>query len=177
MNNSVLAGLILGGVVLTAVAAYAGTRGGLPWDDYADVVSIEPAYDTKQTAQQVCNDETITEQVPVKDEKRIAGAAIGAVVGGVLGHQVGSGSGNTAATVAGAAAGGYAGSKIQKGMQEGNTETTTEQRCGTVYDNEKTPAGFMVTYLFEGKQGVVRMDHNPGKRLRMENGAPALAAT
>jgi uncharacterized protein YcfJ len=177
MKNSMLAGLIVGGVVLTAVAAYAGSRGGLPWDDYADVVSVEPAYDTKQIARQVCNDETVTEQVPVKDEKRIAGAAIGAVVGGVLGHQVGSGSGNTAATVAGAAAGGYAGSKIQKGMQERNTETTTEERCGTVYDDEKTPAGFLVTYEFEGKQGVVRMDHNPGKRLRMEDGAPVLTTT
>ena len=177
MKNSMLAGLIVGGVVLTAVAAYAVSRSGLPWDDYADVVSVEPAYDTKQIARQVCNDETVTEQVPVKDEKRIAGTAIGAVVGGVLGHQVGSGSGNTAATVAGAAAGGYAGSKIQKGMQERNTETTTEERCGTVYDNEKTPAGFLVTYEFEGKQGVVRMDHDPGKRLRMEDGAPVLTTT
>jgi uncharacterized protein YcfJ len=31
--------------------------------------------------------------------------------------------------------------------------------------------------VFEGKQGVVRMDHDPGKRLRMEDGAPVLATT
>jgi len=177
MNNSLLAGLILGGVVVTAVGAYAGTRGGLPWDDYADVVLVAQAYDTKQTARQVCNDQAVTDQAPVKDKKRIAGTAIGAVVGGVLGNQVGDGDGQKLATAAGAVAGGYAGNRIQKRMQEGNTDTTIEQGCSTVYDNEKTPAGFLVTYMYEGKQGVVRMDHNPGKRLLMENGAPVLVAS
>lgn len=176
MKNSILAGVIVGGIVLTAVAAYAGSRVDLPWEDYAEVVAVETAYDTKQIARQDCSDETVTTQVPVKDEKRIAGAAIGAVIGGVLGNQVGDGDGQKLATAAGAVAGGYAGSKVQKRMQEGNTETTTEQRCRTVYDTEKTPSGYLVTYLFDGKQSVVRMDHDPGKRIRMENGAPVLAA-
>jgi len=170
MNNPLMAGLIVGGVVLTAVAAYASSRVELPWQDYADVVSIEPAFDNKQTSRQVCGDEAVTTQVPVKDEKRIAGAAIGAVVGGVLGHQVGSGSGNTLATAAGAVAGGYAGSKVQKHMQENNTETTIDQRCGTVYDNEKVRAGYEVTYVLDGEQGVIRMDHDPGKRIRVKDG-------
>lgn len=176
MNNSMLAGLIVGGVVLTAVAAFASSRVDLPWEDYADVVLVETAYDTKQIAREDCSDETVTEQVPVKDEKRIAGAAIGAVIGGVLGNQVGDGDGQKLATAAGAVAGGYAGSKIQKRVQEGNTETRIEERCRIVYDTEKTPSGYLVTYLFEGKQSVVRMDRDPGKRLRMENGAPVLTA-
>ncbi len=171
MNNSLLAALILGGVAVVAVGAYASTRTNLnPWQDYAEVVSVEPAFDNKQVGRHVCNDEAVTQQVPVKDEKRIAGAAIGAVIGGVLGHQVGSGDGNKLATAAGAAAGGYAGSKVQKGMQERNTETVVEERCGTVYDNQKIPAGFEVTYVLDGTQGVVRMDHDPGKRIPVENG-------
>ena len=108
--------------------------------------------------------------MPIKDDKRIAGTAIGAVIGGVLGNQVGSGDGKKIATAAGAVAGGYAGSKVQKNLQENNTETVVEQRCGVVYDNQKIPAGFDVTYLLDGKQGVVRMDHDPGKRIRVENG-------
>jgi uncharacterized protein YcfJ len=108
--------------------------------------------------------------VPVKDEKRIAGTAIGAVIGGVLGNQIGDGDGQKLATAAGAVAGGYAGSKVQKGMQEGNTETIVVQGCETVYDNQKIPAGYQVTYLLDGKQGVVRMDHDPGKRIRVEDG-------
>ena len=171
MKNSLLAPLILGGVVVVAVAAYAGTRTDLnPWQDYAEVVAVAPAFENKQTARQACNDEAITQQVPIKDEKRIAGTAIGAVIGGVLGNQVGSGDGKKIATAAGAVAGGYAGSKVQKNLQENNTETAVEQRCGTVYDNNVIPAGFDVTYLLDGKQGVVRMDHDPGKRIRVENG-------
>ncbi len=175
MKNSLLAGLILGGVVVTAVGAYASTTSLNPWQDYADVVAIEPAFDNKQVARYVCNDESVTQQVPVKDEKRIAGAAIGAVIGGALGNQVGSGDGKKLATAAGAVAGGYGGSKVQKRMQENNTETVVEERCGTVYDNEKTPAGFEVTYLLDGKQGVVRMDHDPGKQIRVEDGELVLS--
>ncbi len=175
MKNSLLAGLILGGVVVTAVGAYASTTSLNPWQDYADVVAIEPAFDNKQVARYVCNDETVTQQVPVKDEKRIAGAAIGAVIGGALGNQVGSGDGKKLATAAGAVAGGYGGSKVQKRIQEKNTETVVEERCGTVYDNQKTPAGFEVTYLLDGKQGVVRMDHDPGKRIRVEGGELVLS--
>jgi uncharacterized protein YcfJ len=171
MKNSLLAPLILGGVVVVAVGAYASTQTNLnPWQDYADVVSIEPAFDDKQVGRYVCNDEGVTQQVPVKDEKRIAGTAIGAVIGGVLGNQIGSGDGKKLATAAGAVAGGYGGSKVQKRMQEGNNETVVEERCGTVYDIQKMPAGYQVTYLLDGKQGVVRMDHDPGKRIRVENG-------
>jgi uncharacterized protein YcfJ len=175
MNNSLLAGLILGGVVITAVGAYASTQMNLnPWQEYAQVVSVEPAFDNNRIPRQVCNDGTVTQQVPVKDERRIAGTAIGAVIGGVLGNQVGGGDGKKLATAAGAVAGGYAGNKVQKRMQEGNTETVAVQGCQTVYDYQKIPAGYQVTYVLDGRQGVVRMDHDPGKKIRVEDGALVL---
>lgn len=176
MKNSLLAGLILGGVVVTAVGAYASSRSDM-FQEYADVVAVAPAFDNKQTSRQVCSDEALTQQVPVKDEKRIAGAAIGAVIGGVLGHQVGSGDGNKIATAVGAVGGGYAGSKIQKGMQERNTETVVDERCETVYDNQKIPAGYDVSYELDGKSGTVRMDHDPGERIRVEGGELVLTRT
>lgn len=175
MNNSVLAGVIVGAVVVTAVGAIAANSGFNPLQDYATVVAVEPAYDVKRTPRAVCGDETVLEQAPVKDEKRIAGTAIGAVVGGVLGHQVGSGSGNTAATVAGAAAGGYAGSKIQKKMQENNVKESTEESCVTVYDIERTAAGYDVTYELDGAQRTVRMDHDPGDRIPVKDGEPLVS--
>lgn len=175
MNNSVLAGAIVGAVVVTAVGAVAANNGFNPLQDYATVVAVEPAYEVTRTPRAVCGDETVLEQAPVKDEKRIAGATIGAVVGGVLGHQVGSGSGNTAATVAGAAAGGYAGSKIQKRMQENNVEAKTEERCVTVYDTERSLDGYDVTYELEGQQRTVRMDRDPGDRIRVKDGEPDLS--
>lgn len=175
MNNSVLAGVIVGAVVVTAVGAVAANNGFNPLQDYATVVAVEPAYETNRIPRQVCGDETVLEQEPVKDEKRIAGAAIGAVVGGVLGHQVGSGSGNTVATVAGAAAGGYAGSRIQKEMQENNVKASTEERCVTVYDTEKTSVGYDVTYELDGSQRTVRMDRDPGDRIAIKGGEPVLS--
>jgi uncharacterized protein YcfJ len=170
MNNTALAGLIVGAVVVTAVGAVAANNGYNPLQDYATVVNVEAAYETSRIPREVCGDETVLQQAPVKDEKRIAGAAIGAVIGGVLGNQVGDGSGRTAATVAGAAAGGYAGSKIQKRMQEGNLEEAVDERCVVVYDTESTPAGFDVTYELDGVESVVRMDHDPGNRIPVEDG-------
>lgn len=175
MNKSTLTGVIVGAVAVTAVGAIATSNSGLnPFRDYARVVSVEPAFDVTRVPREACHEEMVERQVEPKDKKRVAGAAIGAVVGGVLGNQVGSGSGRDAATVAGAAAGGYAGSKIQKKMQEGNTETVAEQRCTIVYDTERTPAGYDVTWEFEGRQGVVRMDQDPGERLPMKDGEPVV---
>ena len=175
MNNTVLAGLIVGAVVVTAVGAVAANSGFNPLQKYATVVAVEPAFETNRIPREVCGDQTTLEQAPVKDEKRIAGTAIGAVVGGVLGSQIGSGSGRDAATVAGAAAGGYAGSKIQKRIQQGNVEESTETQCVTVYDIESVQAGYDVTYELDGVQKVVRMDHDPGKRIPVEDGKLVLS--
>ncbi len=175
MNNRILAGAIVATVAATAVGAVAVNNGYDPLQDYATVVAVETAYETKRVARQVCGDEAVLQQAPVKDENRIAGTAIGAVVGGVLGNQIGDGRGQTAATIAGAAAGGYAGNKIQKRMQEGNLEESVEQRCVTVYDTESIPVGFDVTYELDGVERVVRMDRDPGERIPVEDGEPDLS--
>ena len=175
MNNTALAGIIIGAVVVAAVGAMAANSGFNPLQEYAKVVAVEPAFETNRIPRQVCGDETTLQQAPVKDDKRIAGTAIGAVVGGVLGSQVGSGSGRDAATVAGAAAGGYAGSKIQKRIQQGNVEKTTEEQCVMVYDTESVQAGYDVTYELDGVQKVVRMDRDPGERIPVENGELVLS--
>ena len=178
MQKPALIGVIAGAIAVTAIGAVATTKYGLnPLADYADVVAVEPNIRTSRVAREVCRDEQVAQQAPVKDEKRIAGTAIGAVVGGVLGHQVGDGSGKDLATVAGAVAGGYAGSKIQKGMQEGNTETVAEQRCSTVYDTESTLEGYKVTYRLDGKEDVVIMDHEPGDRIRVKDGEPVTSGS
>ncbi len=176
MNKSALTGVIVGAVAVTAIGAVATTKYGLnPLADYADGVAVEPNIKTTKVAREVCRDEQVTRQAPVKDEKRIAGTAIGAVVGGVLGHQVGDGSGRTLATAAGAVAGGYAGSKAQKELQERNTDTVTEQRCETVYDSQSSQEGYKVTYRLDGKESVVIMDRDPGKRIRVKDGEPVLS--
>lgn len=169
MNKSMLIGAVAGAVAVTAGGAVAGYKS---WEQqhYAQVLSAELVTQRVKTPRQECHEETVTHQQQPKDEHRVAGTVIGAVVGGVLGNQVGGGSGKKVATVAGAAAGGYAGNQVQQRMQKGNTYTTTEQKCTTAYDIEQRPAGYNVTYQVDGKTEVVHMDHDPGKRIPIENG-------
>jgi uncharacterized protein YcfJ len=145
---------------------------------FAKVVNSQPIIETERVAREECHDEQVTRQKPVKDEKRVAGAALGAVIGGVIGNQIGDGDGRKLATVAGAVAGGYAGSKVQKRIQDGNTEVVTEKVCKTVYDTREKRTGYTVTYTVDGQMHTARMDRDPGvgASLPMQNGQPVLSA-
>ena len=169
MNKSLITGLVVGGIAVTAAGAFAGYQA---MDDRhsAEVLNVEPLTKTVRTPRQVCSDELVSHQAPTNDPKRITGTVIGAVAGGVLGNQIGGGDGKTIATVAGAAAGGYAGSKVQKHMQEGNTTQTVEQRCRTVYDSAEKPDGYEGRYRLAGQEGTVRTDRAPGQTIPVENG-------
>jgi uncharacterized protein YcfJ len=98
------------------------------------------------------------------------------MVGGVIGNQIGDGTGQTVATVAGAAAGGYAGSKVQKHVQDGNTTQSVEQRCKTTYDSAQQADGYQVRYRLGDREGTVRMDHDPGRSIPVENGELVLTS-
>src|SRR6185503_870171 len=134
MNRSMMIGIVAGGIAATALGAVASYKMIEDRQNYAQVLDVEPVTKTVRTPRQVCHDEMVTHQAPVKDPKRVTGAVVGAVVGGVLGNQIGDGRGQTVAPVAGAAAAGYAGSKIQQKTQEANPYQASETRCSTVYD-------------------------------------------
>jgi len=174
MNKSLIIGLIVGGVAVTALGAYAGYQ-AMENRGSAEVLNVEPMTRTVQTPRQVCSDVVVSTTSPSSDPKRVTGAVMGAVVGGVVGNQIGDGSGQTAATVAGAAAGGYAGSKIQKHMQEDGTTQSVQQQCRTVYDSVQQADGYEVRYRLNGQEGTVRMDHDPGKYIPVEGGQLVLA--
>jgi uncharacterized protein YcfJ len=176
MDKSLLIGLVTGAVAVTAIGGVAGYKVMHPEPVYAEVVSVKEITKTIRTPHQVCKDEVVTRQAPVKDQNRLAGTAIGAVLGGVLGNQVGGGNGKTLATVAGVAAGGYAGNRVQKNMQESDRQTSVEKRCKTEYESHEKTLGYDVTYHLGDKNGVVRMDHNPGQRIPVQNGQLILTA-
>ncbi|MEI7038001.1 glycine zipper 2TM domain-containing protein [Fulvimonas yonginensis] len=142
---------------------------------YARVVSVDPVRKTVSNPRQVCHDEVVTHSEPPKDQHQIAGTAIGAVAGGLLGHQVGGGKGKTLATVAGAVAGGYAGKKIQENRQQANVTTTTERKCETVNDTSTKVVGYNVRYEYNGVTRTVRMDHDPGDRVQVQEGVVAVS--
>ena len=143
---------------------------------YARVVSVTPVRGAPSAPRQECHDETVTQRAPVKDTHQIAGTAIGAVVGGLLGNQVGGGKGRTLATVAGAAGGGYAGHEIQKNHQDNNTVSNVQKHCTTVNDNSPGQVvAYDVSYEYKGVTRTVRMDHDPGDRLQVQEGVVAVS--
>ncbi|HWU76585.1 MAG TPA: glycine zipper 2TM domain-containing protein [Rhodanobacter sp.] len=142
---------------------------------YAKVVSVEPVRSTVNNPKQVCHDETVTHTAPPKDQHRIAGTAIGAVVGGLVGHQVGGGKGRTLATVAGAVGGGYAGNKIEQHTQKAQVTTSVERKCDTVNNTSSKIVGYDVRYVYNGVTRTVRMDHDPGDRVQVQEGVTAVS--
>lgn len=142
---------------------------------YAKVVSVDPVRTTVNNPKQVCRDEVVSHTAPPKDQHQIAGTAIGAVLGGVLGNQVGGGKGKTLATVAGAVGGGYAGKKVQESRQHGTVTTTTERHCDTVNNTSSKIVGYDVRYEYNGVTRTVRMDHDPGDRVQVQEGVTAVS--
>ncbi len=142
---------------------------------YAQVVSVDPVRSTVNHPKQVCRDETVTHTAPPKDQHRIAGTAIGAVVGGLVGHQVGGGKGKTLATVAGAVGGGYAGNRIEASRQKPQVTTSVERKCDTVSNSSSKIVGYDVRYVYNGVTRTVRMDHDPGDRVQVQEGVTAVS--
>jgi uncharacterized protein YcfJ len=163
------------GVSNDAADAGAGMTSADGGAKYAKVVSVDPVRSTVNHPKQVCHDETVTNTAPPKDEHRIAGTAIGAVVGGLVGNQVGGGKGKTLATVAGAVGGGYAGNRIQASRQEAKVTTSVERKCSTVNNTSSKIVGYDVRYEYNGVTRTVRMDHDPGDRVQVQEGVTAVS--
>jgi uncharacterized protein YcfJ len=174
MDKSLVTGLVAGAVVAVGATAFAGLKMMHKSPEYAEVLKVTPLTKTVHTPRQDCHDETVTHQAPVKDEHQVIGTVAGAVLGGVIGHQIGGGRGRDIATVAGAAGGGYAGNRIQKNMQDKDTYNTTEQKCATVYDSSEKRTGYEVRYRLNGQEATVKMDHDPGERIPVRDGALVL---
>lgn len=122
MHTRMLAGVVIGGMSLLLLGA-------------CNETDPEDPQLAANAPREVCTEEVVTRQKPVKDEDRVLGTVAGALVGGVVGHEVGGkGTSQDVATVGGAVAGGYAGNRIQKSVQDNATEQTTERVCRPVND-------------------------------------------
>lgn len=167
------------GAAADGTAAVSGAPGGAGANadngvTYAKVVSVDPVRQANNP-QQVCHDQTVTHTAPPKDQHRIAGTAIGAVAGGLLGHMVGGGKGNTLATVAGAVGGGYAGNRIEASRQHAQVTTSVERQCNTVQGSGSQIVAYDVRYVYNGVTRTVRMDHDPGDRVQVQEGVTAVS--
>lgn len=75
MNNSALAGIIVGVVVLAAAGSIFAGSDYNPLQKYATVVSVEPAFNTTRTPRQVCGEEALLAQSPTAGESAPAAPA------------------------------------------------------------------------------------------------------
>jgi uncharacterized protein YcfJ len=160
---------------VAAAPAQAPARAQDNGPQYAQVVSVEPVRQSINDPQRVCHDRVVTHTAPPRDEHRVAGTAIGAVAGGLLGHMVGGGRGNTLATVAGAVGGGYAGNRIEAAHQEGQVTQTVQRECDTVDNASSKVVAYDVHYVYNGVTRTVRMDHDPGDRVLVQQGITAVS--
>ena len=174
MNKSMWVGTVFGAGLATAAGGFAGYK-MLSDRDYAQVVAVTPVTESIKTPREECSDQVVTKQEPVKDTHKIAGTVLGAVAGGLLGNAIGGGGKNTAAKIAGAAAGGYAGNKTQESLQKSDTYQTTQRVCKTLYDVSERTVGYDVKYQIGDVPGQVRMDHDPGDTIPLQDGKLALA--
>jgi uncharacterized protein YcfJ len=175
MNRSMVVGTVLGVSVAAVGASFAGYK-MMSQQDYADVVQVTPLVEQVTTPRQECHDASVTRQKPIKDPNRLTGTVIGAIAGGVLGNELGGDGSNTGAKIAGAAVGGLAGNKVQQSMQQGATYTTTETVCATMQDVTERTVGYNVSYRIGDATNQVRMDHDPGSRIPLQDGQLRLDA-
>jgi uncharacterized protein YcfJ len=79
-RNTVLSGIIVGGAAIAAAAAIAVSSGYNPLQEYATVVSVEPAFEATRTPRIVCGDEATlaaAQASPLADAPAPATAAPG----------------------------------------------------------------------------------------------------
>ncbi len=167
-------------VAMPAVAAPAATTTGVTPQstpaDHADVIGVKEITKTIRTPREVCEDVQVQEQAPVKDPNRITGTVAGGAAGGALGYSLGHGKkGKKIAAAAGAVGGAIVGNQVQKGMQESDVVTTTKRVCHTEYDESQKVVGYKVTYLLDGKEGVVKTSFKPGATLPVKDGKVAVS--
>lgn len=170
-NRNADAGVSPGGSAAMSAPVAAGDSG----PKYGKVVSVDPVHSKSNNPRQVCHDETVSHTAPPKDQHRIAGMAIGAIAGGLLGNQIGGGKGKTLATVAGAVGGGYAGNRIEAHNQQGQVTTSVERKCSTVNNSTDKIVGYDVRYEYNGVTRTVRMDHDPGNRVEVQEGVTSVS--
>jgi uncharacterized protein YcfJ len=144
MNNSALAGIIVGAVVVAAAGSFFASSDYNPLQTYATVVSVEPAFNTTRTPRQVCGDEATMAQAPTD---------------GVAAPSAAPAEAPKPAPAA----------KPADGAKPA-TQPVEAGPCVVVYDTSSIQSGYDVTYELDGAQKMVRMDHAPGKRIPVEGG-------
>lgn len=133
---------------------------------YANVVGATAVYGPVQVPEtrQICREE----QVTYKRRPSPAGPILGALAGAAIGNAIDGGYRRTTGTLLGAAAGGAIGYGIaSEAAGPGASEHYEVCDDFTEYHTQRGITGYEVTYDYNGYQGQLFMDHNPGASVRV----------
>jgi uncharacterized protein YcfJ len=171
MNSKILVGvsaLLLGAVSVGAFAGDRYHRGRAHDRDarYAEVLRVDPLI------------ERVRYTVPVEhcwNEQRAyrggsgGGAVVGGVIGAAIGSNIGRGDDRPVTTIAGAIIGAAIGS--QAARDDRGVRYETVRRCETAYEErwDHQVVGYRVSYVYRGRQDVVRLDYDPGDWVRIDD--------
>jgi uncharacterized protein YcfJ len=132
----------------------------------ARVSHVEPIIDVVQIPQQrrECWDEVVSGSTT---HHSADGMLVGAIIGGVIGHNVGNKHNRGATTAMGTVIGATIGHDSDRSYQQ--PYRYTEQRCSvsTDYIEEERIRGYRVSYKYQGQHYTTRMDHDPGRHVRL----------
>ena len=151
--------------------------------DYARVVSVKPVIRTVRVdnPHQYCWDETEYRQSHYQSRYQPQMAyqrtrknsytplILGGILGGVIGNQVGGGTGNDLLTVGGVILGASIGHDIAGRAGGQRFQPARQHRCEVVHDyhQEERIEGYDVGYVYNGHRFFRRMDHPPGRKVRV----------
>jgi uncharacterized protein YcfJ len=169
MKGRILAsGAVLALAISQTALADHGRYGRGDYDrDYARVVAVEPMIERVRYTVPVENCWVEgRERAPVnRTGATIVGGAMGALIGNTIGH----GDGRRAATLGGAMVGAVLGSEAARSDRRYGPRYEEVQRCHTGYEErfDEHVAGYRVTYVYNGREGVTRLPYEPGRYIRV----------
>jgi uncharacterized protein YcfJ len=150
-------------VILLSVVTVDQSRAA-EYEATARVVNVTPRMETSNVPHQEC---TTDAPVATGDHSNV-GAILGGLTGAILGAQVGKGNGRVAAAAVAAGTGAIVGDRLDNGS------TQPVQHCRTVYEVQQRPAGYMVTYDYQGQTMTDYLARDPGATVRVHVHVQAL---
>lgn len=167
MNKRILLPLILTLASAPLAARPYDDRAAPPvFYDKARVVDVKPIIEVVQVPTE--HRDCWTEEVSGSRTRRSSGGLlVGGIIGGVIGNHVGRG--DPAATAAGTIIGAAVGNDADR-HQYREPYRHTEHHCQVrdEYYEEERVSGYRVTYRYRGENYTTRMNHEPGKFVRLQ---------
>ena len=172
MNKLILPTLI---ITLAAAPASWAKRAHHGKENWAKVTNVQPITHTieHRIPREDCWNEQVRYEEHRSDGRSYTGTILGGIIGGAIGNKVGHNKKNKKiGTVVGAVLGASVGHDISNrnySTPRSNVFYRNERHCeiNNEISYEEKVIGYHVWYRYHGDQYKTRMDHHPGKKIKV----------